>query len=189
MVLVKRNRTSRPIRLPLTAVLLALTFLTAPLSAQDGRPGPDDPQSGAAGGGEEGAQTGGEQSAGQANARSSDPQRPADPRGDEMVALAFDEEAIDDRIFAFIAESTGKVVMPMDLITFQNKKITLIRTTPIPRSEALDLLFQALRLNSVGVIEKEPTVDMAGNLSLWGESVWLPAILLTDRRVRWEPVE
>ena len=41
----------------------------------------------------------------------------------------------------------------------------------------------------VGVIEKEPTVDMAGNLSLWCDSVWLPAILLTDRRVRWEPVE
>jgi hypothetical protein len=41
----------------------------------------------------------------------------------------------------------------------------------------------------VGVIKNEPKIDMAANLALWGEAVWLPSILVTDPRARWEAID
>ena len=40
-----------------------------------------------------------------------------------------------------------------------------------------------------GVVEGEEKVDLAANLGLWAETVWMPAVWLTDPRVRWEAVD
>jgi len=41
----------------------------------------------------------------------------------------------------------------------------------------------------VGVIENEPKIDMAANLALWGEAIWLPSVLIADPRARWEAID
>lgn len=40
-----------------------------------------------------------------------------------------------------------------------------------------------------GVVANEPKVNSAANLGLWGESLWLPSLLVTDPRVRWEAID
>jgi general secretion pathway protein D len=79
---------------------------------------------------------------------------------DDQVVLAFDDVSVEDTI-PFIVETTGKVVMPVNITTLKAKKVTLINDRPIDRVQALDLLFQAFRLNDVGVIETDHQVIIA----------------------------
>lgn len=76
---------------------------------------------------------------------------------DDKVILAFDDVSVEDTI-KFIAETTGKVVMPVRLQTLRTQKITLLNDEPIDRARALDLLFSAFRLNDIGVIERDDRI-------------------------------
>ncbi len=40
----------------------------------------------------------------------------------------------------------------------------------------------------MGLVENQPRVDRAANLSMWGEYVWLPGALV-DPGARWEPID
>ena len=41
-----------------------------------------------------------------------------------------------------------------------------------------------------GTVTDEPKVDQGANLALWGEEAfWLPSVLFTDPRVRWEAID
>jgi general secretion pathway protein D len=98
-----------------------------------------------------------------AGAQDQDPQTPpARKPGERKVTggptvLAFKQFTV-EQIVPFIVESTGKVVMPMqDVMT---RKITVINDNPIPRAQALDLVYVALLQNGVAVVETEYTITL-----------------------------
>ena len=73
------------------------------------------------------------------------------------TVLAFKQFTV-EQIVPFIVESTGKVVMPMqDVMT---RKVTVINDQPIPREQALDLVYVALLQNGVAVVETKYTITL-----------------------------
>jgi general secretion pathway protein D len=84
------------------------------------------------------------------------PERSRRAIDDEKVTLGFRKEKIESLI-PFIQEWTGKAVM-LRLTSVAPIEITLINDEPISKHEALDLLFQAFRLNGIGVVETDKVV-------------------------------
>lgn len=73
------------------------------------------------------------------------------------TVLAFKQFTV-EQIVPFIVESTGKVVMPMqDVMT---RKVTVINDQPIPREQALDLVYVALLQNGVAVVETDYAITL-----------------------------
>jgi general secretion pathway protein D len=73
------------------------------------------------------------------------------------TALAFKSVTV-DQIIPFIVEATGKVVLPQQDIL--SRKITVLNDQPIPREQALDLVFLALQQNGIAVVEKDLTITL-----------------------------
>jgi len=97
------------------------------------------------------------------------------------TVLAFKEMPV-DQIIPFIVESTGKVVMPMkDVMT---RKITVINDQPIPRDEALDLVYMALLQNSVAVVETARTITLRDTADLTKQDLMVigPQESVLDRK-------
>ncbi len=83
----------------------------------------------------------------------------------DKVKLAFKDTKIEDTI-PFIVETTGKAVL-IRLQQVAAIKITMVMDKEVTRQDALDLLFQAFRLNQVGVVETEKIVmiDMLSDMN------------------------
>ena len=78
----------------------------------------------------------------------------------ERVSLGLNQVSVEDLI-PFIVETTGKAVVPSSttaITALMQRKITVIRDEPVDRMEALDLIFNALRLNGVGIVEHDDRI-------------------------------
>lgn len=89
----------------------------------------------------------------------------------EKVVLRFRDADIEQMI-PWIAEMTGKTVIPVNLAVLRSTKITLVNDEFIDRMTALDLLFTTFRLNNIGIIEREDVIvvgqlDMIPQLGLF----------------------
>ena len=65
-------------------------------------------------------------------------------------------------------------------VTWFGARVLTIHETFLDGSARLELPF--------GVAEG-PEVDQGANLALWAESIWMPAVWITDPQARWEPVD
>ncbi|MCA9296279.1 MAG: hypothetical protein KC983_07170, partial [Phycisphaerales bacterium] len=80
--------------------------------------------------------------------------RPVMPDMDALVTLSMNDVKVED-YFQFLADSTGKIIMPINLAQLGLKKITLRSSTQIPRWKALDMVIEAMRLNGIGIVEQD----------------------------------
>ncbi len=97
-------------------------------------------------------------------AKPADPAQPPklDARGRRIVegpatVLAFKNVTV-EQIVPFIVESTGKVVVPQQDV--MSRKVTILNDHPVPREQALDLVFIALQQVGVAVIENNGIIAL-----------------------------
>lgn len=88
--------------------------------------------------------------------------------GDERVKLVANQTKVKEFV-RFIAEVTGKSVIPR-LTTAGETQITIVSDREVTRREALDLIFQAFRINDIAVVETDRYVfiDSMGSVGRLG---------------------
>ncbi|MCA9293007.1 MAG: hypothetical protein KDA20_04255 [Phycisphaerales bacterium] len=75
----------------------------------------------------------------------------------ETTTLAFKDVTV-AKLIPFIVESTGKVVIPNDLV--MNRRITIVNDEPIPQRLAVDYVFLALQQAGVAVVETADRITL-----------------------------
>lgn len=103
------------------------------------------------------------------------------PLSGDPTVLAFRNVPV-EQVVPFIVECTGKVVLPQQDIL--GLRITLVNDRPIPRDQALDLVFLALQQAGVGVVETRDLVILRniGEITRQDVPVVGPHESVLDRR-------
>ena len=94
---------------------------------------------------------------------------------DELVPLNFEDKTVQDFI-PIIVEYTGKAVMTRSQLS-PTTKVSIRSDRMVTKHEALNLIFQAFRLNSIGVVET-PDMIMIDALSPTNMSNFQPGLIL-----------
>ena len=84
---------------------------------------------------------------------------------DELVPLNFENRTLADFI-PIIVQYTGKAVITRNQTSI-NAKISIVSDRQVTKHEAIDMIFQAFRLNSIGVVETDDLI-MIDNLQTGG---------------------
>lgn len=130
------------------------------------------PANGAKDGSKDGAKDAAKDGTGATNGKTG--RRPAKGRiadDGKLVSLGFKEESVTNLI-PFIQEWTGKTVITR-WQNIQNAKITIISNKMVSKSDALDLVFQALKVNEIGVVENENVITLDQITNIQKISNWL----------------
>ncbi len=96
------------------------------------------------------------------------------------TALAFKSVTVDELI-PFIVSATGKVVLPQQDVL--SRKITVLNETPIPRQQALEMVFLALQQNGIAVVVRGETITLRDLAEVTRQDVPVlgPEITVADR--------
>ena len=154
------------LRIALPTVMCLLFFCSTALAQNDDRPAPEAPTSESTAPASQPAEPVEDDSPSNTAAEVNEPLEPQEeahrdrrPMPEGKVTFAFDEVGVDE-IIPWIAKMTGKIVMPLGLdgagigIGSGGGKITAYVDEPIEKREALEMLFSALRMNKIAVIER-----------------------------------
>lgn len=81
--------------------------------------------------------------------KADEPIKPVSVLEGPPTILAFKKVTV-EQVIPFIVEATGKVVVPQNDVL--SRTITILNDRPIPREQALDLVFVALQQNQIAVV-------------------------------------
>ncbi len=85
------------------------------------------------------------------------PEGPANVLDGPPTTLAFKNVTV-DQIIPFLVEASGKVVVPQQDVL--SRKVTVVNDRPIPRRDALHLVYLALQQNQIAVVEHADRITL-----------------------------